>query len=318
MYSYLHVNFGILKNAQNKPQEAEQFFRNGIRYGGNNPEAYYFYADYLYKHGRKAEALPLVERCIALSPAHTYARYLAMTIYSENYQWEELKRVANETLAILPGDMTAKSFLDIALAKKTQTDRALELAQHNPTADNFLSLSLQYYRDAEYEKCIDAARQSLKLKADYAEAWNNIGSAYNQLGQFDSAQTALQRALRLKPGYELAQNNLKDVLGRKENLDKAMALVKSKPVKENYLNLSLAYYTSGLYEKCITAARSALQLDPGYADAWNNICSAYNQMKKWDEAIAAGEQAVKLRPDYALAQNNLNFARVQKQMQDKH
>jgi tetratricopeptide (TPR) repeat protein len=46
------------------------------------------------------------------------------------------------------------------------------------------------------------------LRPGYAEAWNNIGAAYNQLGQYDKGAPACEEALRLKPDYALARNNL--------------------------------------------------------------------------------------------------------------
>jgi protein O-mannosyl-transferase len=48
----------------------------------------------------------------------------------------------------------------------------------------------------------------LKLRPDYAEAWNNICAANNQLGRFEEASKACEQALRLKPDLELARNNL--------------------------------------------------------------------------------------------------------------
>ena len=55
---------------------------------------------------------------------------------------------------------------------------------------------------------IDAARQALALKPDYAEAFNNIAAAHASLRQWDEAIRAAQEALRLRPDFPLARNNL--------------------------------------------------------------------------------------------------------------
>jgi Flp pilus assembly protein TadD len=55
---------------------------------------------------------------------------------------------------------------------------------------------------------IAASRAALALRPNYAEAWNNIGAAYNKLGRYDKAGAACEEALRLKPDFQLARNNL--------------------------------------------------------------------------------------------------------------
>jgi len=48
----------------------------------------------------------------------------------------------------------------------------------------------------------------LKLNPNYAEAYNNICSAYNAMQMWDKGAEACEKALKINPGYELAKNNL--------------------------------------------------------------------------------------------------------------
>ncbi len=80
------------------------------------------------------------------------------------------------------------------------------------------------------------------------------------------------------------------------------------PTPGNYLNLSLADYQAKRLPESIAAARQALNLQPAYAEAWNNICAAHNDLKHWDDAIQACQEAVRLKPDLQLAKNNLAWA----------
>ena len=84
------------------------------------------------------------------------------------------------------------------------------------TAEDYLNLSLQYYRVGRYDDSIAASRQALKLKPDYAEAYNNIAAAYQSMSQWDAAIEAAQQALRLKPDFVLARNNLAWSLAQKK------------------------------------------------------------------------------------------------------
>ena len=57
-----------------------------------------------------------------------------------------------------------------------------------------------------------------------------------------------------------------------------------------------------------TCFRKAIELDPKYADAYNNLGNALRGQKKLDEAIAAYRKAIELDPKYANAHNNLAMA----------
>lgn len=85
---------------------------------------------------------------------------------------------------------------------------AEQRAKSAPTPENYLNLSLQLHRNQRYEDSITACRAALRLRPDYAEAFNNIAAAYEALEMWNEAIGAAREALRLKPGFQLAQNNL--------------------------------------------------------------------------------------------------------------
>jgi tetratricopeptide (TPR) repeat protein len=82
-----------------------------------------------------------------------------------------------------------------------------------------------------------------------------------------------------------------------------------RPTPEAYLSQSLIDYQAGRYAECIAAAQKALELRPGYWEAWNNIAAAWNAQSKWDEGVHAAEEAVRLNPGNQLAANNLAWAK---------
>jgi tetratricopeptide (TPR) repeat protein len=278
-YSYLYVNMGILKNAMGKPDEAEANYRQALYLNPQNPECYYYYASFLRAQGRFKEALEQAEAGLKVSPDHT-----------------NTKIIYNELLAMAKNEMN-----QLQLAEKT--------AKEKPNTDNFISLSLVYYQKQQYEKCIEAANEALKIKPDCIEAYNNICSAHNMLGNYEEAIKAGQAALKIKPDYQLAKNNVADALSRKGRVDEVLALIRKDPSEANYINLSLVYYNLGSFQRCADAATQALKANPNSSSAYNNICSAYNMLKNWDKAIAAGEAGLKLDPNNQLLKNNLEVSR---------
>jgi tetratricopeptide (TPR) repeat protein len=207
-YPYLHINMGILKNAIGNTNEAEQYFKNAITYRADLPESYYYYADFLYKQKRVAEAINNIQKALQLSPAHLYARNLLMTVYFEQGEFDKLRNLIYETLKIFPDNAEAKYFLQAIQGKKSRLDMLIETTKNNPTPENYINLSLEYYNAGKYYECISACEEALKLNPDLDVAYNNICSAYNMLQQWDKAIKAGQKAVELNPANQLAKNNL--------------------------------------------------------------------------------------------------------------
>lgn len=49
--------------------------------------------------------------------------------------------------------------------------------------------------------------QAVKLDPTYAEAWNDLGVGYEQLGRFDEARKAYEKAIEVAPGNTFIRNN---------------------------------------------------------------------------------------------------------------
>ncbi|MBN8696614.1 MAG: tetratricopeptide repeat protein [Bacteroidetes bacterium] len=311
-YSTLHVNMGILKAATGDPATAETYFNNAIQYGGGHPASWFFYGRFLMNQQRYADAIEKLNKTIELTPAHIDARSLLMRAYQETGEWEKLNQLAQNTLEVNPGNAEAMSYLEASKNKKNATAQLEEEAKISNSPEKYLDLSLKYYQLGNYEKCIEAANAAIQLKPDYAEAYNNIGNSYNLLKNYPKAIEALQKALSIKPDYELAKNNLQVALNGDKVINEQESKVAAKPSAEGYLDLSLSFYNQGLWEKCIEACNKAIQLKPGYADAYSNMGACYNQLKQWDKAIVACQQALKSNPEHKLAKGNLNWALEEK------
>jgi tetratricopeptide (TPR) repeat protein len=101
--------------------------------------------------------------------------------------------------------------------------------------------------------------------------WNKTGIAYNQLpNQLDQARKAYQQAVKLKPDYAEAINNLGTVYYAKKSYrraisyyQKAIKLAPDDPRSASfYLNLGIAFFARKQYDQCAEANQTALKLDP--------------------------------------------------------
>jgi Flp pilus assembly protein TadD len=125
-----------------------------------------------------------------------YARYLL-----SHSRAQEARAFLRSALELSPTDLTARELI-------AQTDGQAMNEPTTQTPESYLALSLQFYGEERYVESIVASRLALDLRPGYAEAWNNIGAAYNKLGRYEEAAAACEQALRLKPDFELARNNL--------------------------------------------------------------------------------------------------------------
>jgi tetratricopeptide (TPR) repeat protein len=207
-YAYMHINMAIAKDALGEAKVAEEHFRKAIRCNPGFPGGYFHYANFLHKHNRSPEALRLLLKSVELSSGYLEARYLLMRIYAQQMDWRALGAAVEETLKILPEDATAGAYQEV-VRNSADPVRAQELTTTiDPTPDNYLRLSLAYYRNNQFDKCIEASKSALRQKPKSVEAYNNICIGYVQLGKKAPAIQACETALRLDPDFKLARNNL--------------------------------------------------------------------------------------------------------------
>ncbi len=207
-YTFLHTNMGILKEAMGDKINAEMYFKNSIQYGNTYPDAWYFYGRFLCNQLRYTEAITTLTKAIELSPAHNGAHSMLMKAYFETNDWDNLNKLAQNTLQIIPGNAEAINYLEASKNKKTKIETSEDEILKSPTAEKYLDLSLLYYQAGKYEQCIATCEKALKLKPDFADAYSNIGASYTQLKQWNKAIEACNNALKINPEHELAKGNL--------------------------------------------------------------------------------------------------------------
>ena len=59
-----------------------------------------------------------------------------------------------------------------------------------------------------YREAMEAFKQAIRIEPDYAEAYNNLGKTYVELGMYREAIEACKQAIRIKPGFAMAHYGL--------------------------------------------------------------------------------------------------------------
>jgi tetratricopeptide (TPR) repeat protein len=134
--------------------------------------------------------------------------------------------------------------------------------QLSPESRGDIYMARKMYREA-----IDTFREGAPTDAVLQ---NKIGIAYHQLSRLDDARKSYERALKLRPDYVEAMNNLGTVYYAKKSYRRAItwysralklapADPKSAPI---YMNLGTAWFARKKYDQTTKAYEHALALDP--------------------------------------------------------
>ena len=203
-YYILEINLGIAYGAINRPADAETHFARAIALAPGEVSPRFFYARWLSWMGRNPEAATQLRTAVQLNPDYLDARYLLMQTDATLGDAAGLRTAAQETLARFPNDATAASWL----ARSANLQPVPVATPGVRTPEGYLTDSLGYFRAGQFQECVDAAKQAIRLRPDYAEAWNNVGACYNNLNQWDLGIQAELKAIQIKPDFQLAKNNL--------------------------------------------------------------------------------------------------------------
>ena len=180
-----------------------------------------------------------------------------------------------------------KEIWDLLLNLKMEAkdfENTIALAQEMVRLDQvdekiFATIALCNQHLKNYEDAVVFYNRALSIRPDYAEAYNNMGTALRDQGKLDEAIEAYKKALAIKPDYP-----------------------------EVYSNMGVALKDQGQLDEAIEVYAKALSTKPDYAEAYNNMGNALNDLGKLDEAIAAFNKAISIKPEYAEAHNNMGIA----------
>lgn len=301
--TYLMVNLAIVYDEIGDNDSSMYYYNRAVNMGRDLHIAHFYLARKYYQDKKYRKAIHHAKKSTNEVNHYMRPRYLLMDIYAETGQKKKLENLAKETLRISKNDEKAMHYLNNY--KGSKLDILLEKVAKNPDAGTYLEISLIHYRNEDFLKAVDASKKAIEYKPESAVAYNNIGAAYNKIGEYDKAIEALNKALEINPGFQRAKNNLQEARKFKKNPE----LANKKFLYEKYIEQSLQYYYNDEFEKCIEACYKALEIRPNSAEAYNNICSAYNKMAKYKKAADACKKALEINPDFKRAENNLNIAK---------
>ena len=160
-----------------------------------------------------------------------------------------------------------------------------------------------------YENAVRHYTEALKLKPDFAGAYNNRGNVHSDKGELNNAIQDFNTAIELSPELAEAYNNRGNVHSGKGELDAAIqnynkVLELNPEYAETYYNRGNAYGRKDKFDNAIQDYNKAIALNPEYADAYNNRSVAYRDKGDFDVAIQDCNKVIELNPEHINAYYN--------------
>jgi tetratricopeptide (TPR) repeat protein len=225
----------------------------------------------------------------------------------------------NESIKVNPNNPKAYLNLGVALHSLNKLDEAI--SQYKQAIDaskgNFpdaeFNLALALFHKEDFSAAIEHYKIATELRKIYPAAYNNLGLAYEALGNFELAAKNFQIAIKQnQKSYPLAHYNLgRFYFNQGKFFPEAvsqleLALFKQKNFPEVLLmlgNIHLLYEIKGAGKDTILKAKTfyekAIELNPNYSLAYENLAIAYSRLGEKEEAFKNYRKAINITNSYS-------------------
>lgn len=179
--------------------------------------------------------------------------------------------------------------------------------------DKKLQKALDYFKNKEWEKAIDAFSSLLETEQDNAEIYNNLALCYSYIGEIEQAEKFNLKAIGMNPQLPQIYINLADLYFKQRNFADAIDLLQN-GTYEIPDNLVLKHYLARVYmedarlDLAIDELDKILEEQPENYDAYYDLARIYFELGNYDLAAENFENVLEYKKDnewvyYYLAQS---------------
>lgn len=305
-------------------------------------EAHFHLGAALWYSGEKARAVDELDAAMRLNPASAEAYALRALAYRDANDLESASRMLQRAIAIQPQFQAGYFDLGVVFLRLSDFPHALgqfeaglnvpaaagpppdlDLAVRELGAATGLSRSAEAHAilarmlglaGADSKAVLAELHEAVRLRPDFAEAYNQTGLVHLQAGDDAQAIAAFRQAIQIRPDYADAHANLGATLTPTDAGESVRELQKAVELQPGLLkaqfNLAIAYGSSPRYgpAKEIEQLRKVLAMDANHPRAEFALGKALVRSGKVQEAVPHLERAVKAEPQFGEAQYQLGLA----------
>jgi tetratricopeptide (TPR) repeat protein len=243
-------------------------------------------------------------------------RYQALNVPAD-YFLEAMGRLREKYLKV---PLDAVSHPPSPAAREAVARQQAAAAAAKPVQQEELSAEGWFERGfgaTDLDEQIRCYAEAIRLKPDFAFAYNNRGAAHRAKGDLDGALKDYAEAIRLKPDDADVYYNRGVARQDKGDLDGALMdyteAIRLKPDHASaYYNRGVARKAKGDLDGALMDYTEAIRLKPDHANAYYNRGKARRAKGDLDGALKDYDEAIRLKPDFGDAYYNRGSARRDK------
>ncbi len=240
-------------------------------------------------------------------------------VFGQEKKYDTAKQYFRRALQVRPDYKPASNNLIRIFRELNQLDSVTNLLKVSSLVDPgsaqfFSDMGMAFFDQKRYDSARIYLRRAMGKEPDNSQLINNMGLVLNNLKLYDSARVYMQRANRLDPENPVIWANLATVFRQLKRPDSAAFYFKKQIYKRAEPNAQMWFAIGGffddlkVYDSAVVYYRRAIQIDPGYFQAYNEAGNAFTKMEMFDSAVHYLTKAIQIKPDYANAVMNLGLA----------
>ncbi len=225
----------------------------------------------------------------------------------EQYRWAILQSQSDSWLYWKYGLMFEELENPSGAARQFETVLKLEPTHYLACA----KLALSFGMMGNYEAAVEYNLKTLKMYPLCADAYFNLGFAYQLKQMPDKAIADYKKALALDSGHVKAYNNLAYLLNESGKIEEAINTYRTGIQHVNddwdlHHNLGIILFKQNRTDEAIKEFREALRIRPDDVELHYNLGILLNNRGQKQEAIQEFREALNLNPNHTNASKALN------------
>lgn len=301
---------GVLRRAQGRPEDAEQFYRRSLKANPGQPQVHHNLGNLLRAQGRIPEAIASQREAVRLKPNYVEAWLNLGLVLADDGDLEGAEKSMRRALHVQPNFLLAKQNLGAVLTDLGKADEAEKVLKQalasrpaNPrqvaALEHNLGVALsKQNRFGEALPLFDSAQGKVP---DMPHIDYNRANALQGLGRFGEAEQSYRQAIARNPLDMSAHHDLNSLLFRSgddgqflRSYDDALSLFPDAGglpmAKANFL------FIRNEYDKARDEYERAARIFPDHAKPHDGLGMVHARQGDFDEAIREHEIAVARAP----------------------
>jgi uncharacterized protein (TIGR02466 family) len=272
--------------------------------------------------GRGGEAQDLARRALAAEPRNANVLHelgkLALEISDVGAACDLLVQAIERRSPPVPASWHVS--LAQALVRRGKLDDAIRSFQAGLAADpadqmGWLGLARTLHGIGDLRGAIEAWEKAILLDPSAWRPFNDVGSAWMEMREWERAEEAFDRAESLGPGQSIVAVNRATLDQRRGRSDEAIAALEACVARHPgyapaHAGLGFALRDAGRYSQAVAPLRSANELSPENATYACGLGRALLESGSAEEALSQATRYLERRPGHSGARALESLARL--------